>query len=102
MTLAMASVAGTSCRTVRRRQRLLSVPLKLILPWSLTGSIHGVSWGAGGVMVINDSHDILDIVENTLNFLPMKVAANARRAERGTIQLLRLIRKNQKRRRTYV
>ncbi len=54
---------------------------------------HGVSWGAGGVMVINDSHDILDIVENTLEFFADESCGKCTPCREGTIQLLRLIRK---------
>ena len=44
-------------------------------------------------MVINDSHDILDIVENTLEFFADESCGKCTPCREGTIQLLRLIRK---------
>ncbi len=54
---------------------------------------HGASLGAGGVMVINDSHDIVDIVENILEFFADESCGKCTPCREGTIQLLRLIRK---------
>ncbi len=54
---------------------------------------HGIALGAGGVMVINDSHDILDIVENTMEFFADESCGTCTPCREGTIQLLRLLRK---------
>lgn len=54
---------------------------------------NGISLGAGGVMAINDSHDIVDIVENTLEFFADESCGKCTPCREGTIQLLRLIRK---------
>ncbi|MDO4541476.1 MAG: NADH-ubiquinone oxidoreductase-F iron-sulfur binding region domain-containing protein [Bacillota bacterium] len=54
---------------------------------------NGISLGAGGVMAINDSHDIVDIVENTLEFFADESCGKCTPCREGTIQLLRLMRK---------
>lgn len=54
---------------------------------------NGIALGAGGVMVINDSHDILDIVENTMEFFADESCGKCTPCREGTIQLLRLLRK---------
>ncbi len=53
----------------------------------------GISVGAGGVMAINDSHNIIDIVENTLEFFADESCGKCTPCREGTMQLLRLVRK---------
>lgn len=53
----------------------------------------GASLGAGGVMVINDTNDILDVVQNTLEFFADESCGKCTPCREGTMQLLRLMRK---------
>lgn len=56
----------------------------------------GATFGAGDVMVIDDSHDILDVVENLLDFFTHESCGKCTPCREGNYRLLQLIRKIRK------
>lgn len=57
------------------------------------GEKYGASLGAGDVMVFDDSNDVLDIVENLMEFFAHESCGKCTPCREGNMRLLQLIRK---------
>ncbi len=55
--------------------------------------LHGASHGAGDIMVIDDTHDILDILENLMEFFTHESCGKCTPCREGTTRLLQYVRK---------
>ncbi len=54
---------------------------------------NGATFGAGDIMVFDDSNDVLDIVENLMEFFTHESCGKCTPCREGNMRLLQLIRK---------
>ena len=59
----------------------------------VSDELHWASHGAGDIMVIDDSQDILDVVENLMEFFAHERCGTCTPCREGTTRLLQLVRK---------
>lgn len=66
----------------------------LDIPMSINGCAeNGATFGAGDIMVFDDSNDVLDIVENLMEFFTHESCGKCTPCREGNMRLLQLIRK---------